>query len=234
MGAPMAPVVHLRDALALAGRFPALAGVDLDVSAGEVVVVRGANGAGKTSLLRVCAGLLALTSGTGQVAGFDLRRGGRDLRCHVGLLGHANNLYDDLTLEENVRFAVASGGGRREEVAPAMAYFGLGGRLARVPAGRCSTGQRRRCALAVLLARSPELWLLDEPHAGLDAEGRQLLAEIVDKGSARGVTILVATHEGDPFGPHGAGAEGFRFREVVMGGGTVVSDVPASMAVAGT
>lgn len=234
MGAPMAPVVHLRDALALAGRFPALAGVDLDVDAGEVVVVRGANGAGKTSLLRVCAGLLALTSGTGQVAGFDLRTSRRDLRRHVGLLGHANHLYDDLTVEENVRFAVVSGGGRSEAVAPAMGHFGLAGRLARVPAGRCSTGQRRRCALAVLLARSPQLWLLDEPHSGLDTEGRRLLAEMVRSGSAGGATVLVATHEGDPFGPYRAGAGGFHPREVVLGGGLVVSDAPASMAVAGS
>ncbi|MDA8393594.1 MAG: heme ABC exporter ATP-binding protein CcmA [Actinomycetota bacterium] len=230
----MAPAVHLRDALALAGRFPALAGVDVDVEAGEVVVVRGANGAGKTSLLRLCAGLLALTSGEGRVVGHDLRTRRREVRRHVGLLGHSNHLYDDLTVEENIRFGVASGGGRLDGVAAAMDHFGLRGRLAGVPAGRCSTGQRRRCALAVLLARSPMLWLLDEPHSGLDPEGRHLLGEMIRRGSQGGATVLVATHEGDPFASVDVAASGPNPREIVMGGGLVVSDRPASMAAAGS
>ena len=71
----MAPAVHLRAAVALAGRFPALSGVDLTVAPGEVVVVLGPNGAGKTSLLRTCAGLMAVTSGEAVVLGCDLRRG---------------------------------------------------------------------------------------------------------------------------------------------------------------
>ncbi|MGH9103333.1 MAG: ATP-binding cassette domain-containing protein, partial [Acidimicrobiales bacterium] len=79
----MAPAVHLREALALAGRFPALAGVDLDVEPGEVVVLQGANGAGKTSLLRVCAGLMALSQGEVVVLGGDLETPARGRGpCH--------------------------------------------------------------------------------------------------------------------------------------------------------
>ncbi|HMK62262.1 MAG TPA: ATP-binding cassette domain-containing protein, partial [Acidimicrobiales bacterium] len=81
----MAPVVSFRSAVATIGRFPALAGVDLEVAGGEVVVVEGPNGAGKTSLLRTCAGLLPLTGGTAEVCAVDLRRHPRQVRRYVGL-----------------------------------------------------------------------------------------------------------------------------------------------------
>src|SRR5438132_13080502 len=97
----MDAVVHLRAAVCLLGRFPALAGVDLDVGAGEVVLVRGPNGAGKTTLLRACAGLVPISAGDAEVLGCDLRRDRRSVRRRVGLLGHAAFLYDDLTVEEN-------------------------------------------------------------------------------------------------------------------------------------
>jgi hypothetical protein len=102
----MAPVVQFRAAVALAGRFPALAGVDLSLHTGEVVLVVGANGAGKTSLLRACAGLLPVTSGEAWILGVDLTADHTAVRRHVGLLGHAAPLYDELTAAENVRFAV--------------------------------------------------------------------------------------------------------------------------------
>src|ERR1700687_2724254 len=106
----MAPAVQLRSALALLGPFPVLAGVDLDVAQGEVVLLQGANGAGKTSLLRACAGLLPLTDGDAVVLGHDLRIDRRAVRRHVGLLGHASFLYDDLTVADNVTFAVRASG----------------------------------------------------------------------------------------------------------------------------
>ena len=106
VGLAMAPVVHFRAAVALAGRFPALAGVDLSLDQGEVVVVVGANGAGKTSLLRACAGLLPVTSGEATVLGVDLTTDHTSVRRYVGLLGHAAPLYDELSAAENVQFAV--------------------------------------------------------------------------------------------------------------------------------
>ena len=96
----MAPVVHFRAAVALAGRFPALAGVDLSLDQGEVMVVVGANGAGKTSLLRACAGLLPVTSGAATVLGVDLTTDHTSVRRYVGLLGHAAPLYDELSAAE--------------------------------------------------------------------------------------------------------------------------------------
>ncbi len=106
----MAPIVRFRSAVSLLGRFPALAGVDLDVAAGEVLLVHGPNGAGKTTLLRACAGLVAIGSGEAHVLGHDLRHERKAVRRRVGLLGHASFLYDELTVEENVRFAARAAG----------------------------------------------------------------------------------------------------------------------------
>jgi heme ABC exporter ATP-binding subunit CcmA len=193
----MGAAVHFRSVVALLGRFPALAGVDLDVAEGEVVLVEGPNGAGKSSLLRACAGLLPVTAGEASVLGHDLRHGRREVRRQVGMLGHVTALYDDLTSLENGRFAVAAAQGDRAGVEPALARAGIAGRLAGTPVVRLSEGQRRRVALAILIARSPRLWLLDEPHAGLDAEARDLLDATVRRAVAAGATVVFASHELD-------------------------------------
>src|SRR5438132_12475228 len=91
----MDAVVHLRAAVGLLGRFPALAGIDLDVAAGEVVLLRGPNGAGKPTLLRAAAGLVPIVRGDAVVLGHDLRRDRKAVRRHVALLAHATGLYDD-------------------------------------------------------------------------------------------------------------------------------------------
>jgi heme ABC exporter ATP-binding subunit CcmA len=191
----MAPAVLLRTAVCVTGRFPALAGVDLAVAQGEVVVLEGPNGAGKTSVLRVCAGLLPLTEGEGTVLGCDLRRDAAALRGRVGMLGHAAALYDDLTVVENVRFAVRAAGASLAPLDTVLDRLELGGRVRRTPVGRLSAGQRRRVALAVLVTRRPELWLLDEPHAGLDASTRSTLGELIGEASSSGATVVIASHE---------------------------------------
>lgn len=218
----MAPVVRLRSVVALVGRFPALAGTDLDVAAGEVVLVRGPNGVGKTSLLRACAGLVPIASGEALVLGHDLRRDRRSVRAGVGLLGHAGFLYDDLTAEENVRFVAraADSAGDEEQararVGAALARLGLGGRLGEVPVGSLSAGQRRRASIAALVVRRARLWLLDEPHAGLDADGRDLLDELVREAVGGGATVVFTSHEGER-------AAALADRAVAMSGGQVVT-----------
>jgi heme ABC exporter ATP-binding subunit CcmA len=192
----MDDAVHLREAVCLLGRFPALAGVDLDVRVGEVVLVTGPNGAGKTTLLRALAGLLPVTAGEALVLGHDLRRDRRSARRDVALLGHGAALYDDLTVAENVRFW-ARAGRATGNTDDAMRRAGVDGRVRDVVGARLSAGQRRRAALAILLARSPRLWLLDEPHAGLDAAGRDALDAEVRAAVATGTTVIVASHELD-------------------------------------
>jgi heme ABC exporter ATP-binding subunit CcmA len=181
--------------VALSGRFPLLAGVDLEVAIGETVLIEGPNGAGKTSLLRLCAGLVAPASGRVAVLGLDPIRNRMVLRRRVGFLAHASHLYDDLTVRENVRFAVRAAGGSTDRIPAACERLGLVGRLLRTSASKLSAGQRRRVALAVLVARSPDLWLLDEPHAGLDASARTLLGQLITEASAGGATVVVASHE---------------------------------------
>ncbi len=215
------PVVQLRGVVALIGRFPALAGVDLEVSAGEAVLVQGPNGAGKTSLLRLCAGLLPPDSGTATVLGHDLVRHRRAVRREVGLLAHATFLYDDLTVMENLRFWARAAGGTPAEAEAAMAHLEIDPRLADVPVVRLSTGQRRRASLAVLVARRPRLWLLDEPHAGLDQAGRDIVDALVNDATRAGATVLVASHELER-------TRTLATRVVTVAGGVVVDDRPAA------
>ena len=220
--------VHLRSAVALAGRFPALSGVDLDVALGEVVAVLGPNGAGKTSLLRTCAGLLPVTSGEATVLGCDLRADRTQVRRRVGLLGHDPALYDELTALENVRFSVRAARLDAERVGVALDRLGLVGRLRRTPVVRMSAGQRRRTALAVLVARAPEVWLLDEPHAGLDAEARALVGSLVADASASGAAIVLTSHEPElsvPLADRVVVMSGGRVADVRAGGRAVVGEV---------
>ena len=208
----METVVHLSNAVAVLGQFPVLAGANLTVERGEIVLLQGPNGAGKTSLLRLCAGLLPLARGEGTVLGCNLRTDRDAVRKRVGLLGHANGLYADLNVTENVRFWGATVSATPAEVDAAMDRMGLSKRLAKVPVAKLSAGQRRRTALACLVARRAELWLLDEPHAGLDAAGRDELDATLREATASGATILVASHELER-----AGALATRLVEVVGG-----------------
>jgi heme ABC exporter ATP-binding subunit CcmA len=210
-------VVRLRAAVCLLDRFPALAGVDLEVDVGEVVLLRGPNGAGKTTLLRALAGLLPVVAGEAEVLGYDLRRDRRAVRRAVGLLGPAGGLYEDLTAGDNARFWARAAGRDPAEAEVALDRLGVGERLRDIAVGRLSAGQRRRVALAVLAARGPALWLLDEPHAGLDAAGRDLVDRLVGEAVAGGATVLVASHELDRAGALAS-------RTVEVAGGHVRSD----------
>lgn len=213
----MDPVICFRSAVALVGRFPVLAGVDLDVAAGEIVALAGPNGAGKSSLLRACAGLLPVVAGEARVLGEDLVSHPRAVRRRVGMLGHSSFLYDDLSVADNVRFAVRAARGSLGNVAPALERLGLTGRLPDTRVASLSAGQRRRAAIAVLVARDPELWLLDEPHAGLDAEHREILDATIREASARGATVLLASHEHER-------ASALTGRTVSLAGGATIAD----------
>jgi heme ABC exporter ATP-binding subunit CcmA len=206
------PVVQLVDVVAVLDRFPALAGATLTVCRGEIVLLSGPNGAGKTTLLRLCAGLLPPERGSAIVLGLDLAEHRQAVRSRVGLLGHSNGLYTDLTVEENVAFWGATVGASDAEIVLSLERMALHSRLSDVPVRKLSAGQRRRTALACLIARRAELWLLDEPHAGLDAAGRDELDEVLRVATAAGATMIVASHELDR-----AGALATRIVDVVGG-----------------
>lgn len=188
-------IVEMREAVVVYGDFPALAGITLSVRKGEILLLQGANGAGKSTLLRTCAGLTPIVRGTAEVLGHDLRTERNLVRRRVGLLGHSNGLFSDLTIRENVNFWSRLVGAGDEDTEAALARMGIDGRLADVRIGELSAGQKRRCSLANLVVRRAELWLLDEPHAGLDGTGRDELDAILRQAVASGATVVIASHE---------------------------------------
>ncbi len=188
-------VVTLHGAVAMVNGFPLLSGVDLELRASSLTVLVGANGAGKTSLLRLLAGLVGLSAGEGTVLGIDLAKGERRLlRRHVGWLGHEGSFYDDLTVKENLTFGAKALQRPLDELDTVLERVGLSSRLD-TPAKQLSAGQRRRLGLAWLLIRRPELWLLDEPYASLDDEGRDFFDELLGDVVARGATVVVSAHD---------------------------------------
>jgi heme ABC exporter ATP-binding subunit CcmA len=203
----------------LLDRFPALAGVDLDVDAGEVVLISGGNGAGKSTLLRLLAGLVPVHSGEAEVLGCDLIHDRRSHRRSLALVGHESGCYDDLTVRENLRFAIRAADAPVADADAALEQLGLEP-LADIVHRRLSAGQRRRLAVAIAVARGPRLLLLDEPHAGLDAEGRAVLDEVVAGSRDAGRTVVLSSHELDRTRPLAS-------REVVLTAGQAHGSVPA-------
>jgi heme ABC exporter ATP-binding subunit CcmA len=210
-------IVSLQGVVALLGRFPALAGADLEVGESEIVLVQGPNGAGKSTLLRVCAGLLRIESGRAEVLGHDLVTDRAAVRRSVGLLGHDTALYDDLTVEENLRFWARASRIDDEAVPAALDRLGVTGRLRDVTVRNLSAGQRRRTALAAVVVRRPRLWLLDEPHSGLDQGGRDLIDQVILDAASAGATVMLASHELDR-------TLDLATRHLTVAGGTITSD----------
>ncbi len=214
----MPPVVRLRSAVCLLGRFPALAGVDLDVAEGEVVLLSGGNGAGKTTLLRLLAGLVPLRSGSAWVLGHDLAEDPKSHRRLLSLVGHETGCYDDLTVAENVRFAARAAGADAPPEQEVLQQFGLTP-LCDVVHARLSAGQRRRLAFAIAMVRTPQLLLLDEPHAGLDAEGRAALDAVLAGSPSAGRSVVLVSHELERSRPLSS-------REVVLTAGQAHGTLP--------
>lgn len=212
---PLLEAVLLKGVVSTIGGFPVLAGVDLRVAPGEVVLVRGPNGAGKTSLLRLIAGQLPVTAGRAVVLGFDLERSAKAHRRHTALVAQETFCYEDLSVRRNLRLHALVAGTGDVAADEGIDLMELGD-LADVAHGRLSTGQRRRCALAVALARRAELLLLDEPHAGLDPQSRGLVDRMVGDVRDRAGTVLIVSHELDHVRP-------LVDREVLVAGGCTTS-----------
>lgn len=212
----MVSIVSLQGVVALLGRFPALAGADLEVGESEIVLVQGPNGAGKSTLLRVCAGLLRIESGRAEVLGHDLVTDRAAVRRSVGLLGHDTALYDDLTVEENLRFWARASRIEADAVPAALDRLGVADRLRDVAVRNLSAGQRRRTALAAVVVRRPRLWLLDEPHSGLDQGGRDLIDQVILDAASAGATVMLASHELDR-------TLDLATRHLTVAGGTITS-----------
>lgn len=163
------------------------AGLGFRLGPGEALVVKGPNGAGKSTLLRALAGLLPLAAG--QIALSPETEARRGELCHY--IGHADALKPALTLIENLAFSSALLGGQNVE--HAIGRLGLAA-VADLPAAYLSAGQKRRAALARLVAVQRPLWLLDEPLTALDAASQESVGELMREHLAAGGLLVAATH----------------------------------------
>jgi len=199
-GATPAPAAESLVALEGVGkryaRRVAIEDVTLALRSGEVFGLVGANGGGKTTTLRVLAGILRPDEGRGTVLGFDLRRGAGKIRKHVGYMSQRFSLYADLSVFENLRFRAEVYGLRRPRAAAeAMIEDFELTEYTRTAAGQLSGGWARRLQLAAALAHAPRLILLDEPTAGLDAVWRHDVWRRIGRLAAGGAGIVVSTHD---------------------------------------
>lgn len=178
----------------------ALAGVTLEVRAGEVVAILGPNGAGKSTLLHILAGVLRASSGEATLAGLKLPGDEARLGRVVGFVPQGESVYPELTVQENLRLFARLHGVPRRDVSERshallrdVALWDRRGDRA----GALSGGLRQRLALACSLAHEPQVLLLDEPGTGLDPAARDRLASIVRRHAAGGRAVLMSTHSLD-------------------------------------
>ncbi len=160
---------------------------------GEMLLVEGANGSGKTSLLRAIAGLLSLDAGAIYWRGQPTLENRQALCAEMSWLSHRLGLKYDLTFLENLRFDARLHGSAWENDAEILERLGLQG-LERLPLRALSAGQQRRVALARLLLSRSRLWLMDEPFTNLDSAGQALVRDIIERKLKQGGLCVVATH----------------------------------------
>lgn len=167
--------------------------------------VKGANGVGKTSLLRMVAGLSAIEYGDISWNGESIRGAPDSYRSDLRFLGHLNALQDAMTVGENLRFGCALHGVALDSArcTSALERFGLRGREQQL-ARHLSQGQRRRVALARLALSPGRLWILDEPYVAMDDAGIQLLAAMIAQHLDGGGTAVVTSHQSVPIAGHTA------------------------------
>ncbi len=179
------------------GSFTAVKHVNLAVEQGEIFGFLGANGAGKTTAIRMLCGLLLPTSGSGTVAGFDVWRESEKIKQNIGYMSQKFSLYNDLTLAENVEFYGGVYGlnrktikEKRHELLDSLGLTASAGRLTR----DMPLGYKQRLALGCALLHNPKIIFLDEPTAGVDPEARRNFWELIHELADKGKTVFVTTH----------------------------------------
>jgi ABC-2 type transport system ATP-binding protein len=190
-------VIHTEHLSRKFGSLMAVRDVSLQVRKGEIFGVLGPNGAGKSTTIRMLCGILDPTSGSGTVVGFDVRREAEKIKTRIGYMTQRFSLYEDLTVEENLRFYAGiygvSRAARKRRIAQVIAQSGLEERRSQI-AGTLSGGWKQRVALACATVHEPPLLFLDEPTAGVDPVSRRQFWNQIHRVASEGTTVLVTTH----------------------------------------
>ena len=189
--------IEVHDLTRRFGQFVAVDRVTFDVAAGEIFGFLGSNGAGKSTTIRMLCGLLRPTSGTARVGGIDVGRDPEAVKRRIGYMSQRFSLYEELTVDQNIRFFAGLYGLAGERLAVRRRFVlemaGLerrGHTLTRDLAG----GWRQRLALGCAILHEPPILFLDEPTGGVDPISRREFWQFIDSLSASGVTVLVTTH----------------------------------------
>lgn len=173
--------------------------IDCEVSAGQWLYVTGANGVGKTSLLRMVCGLASVETGEILWNGTPIQQQADLYRQDLCYLGHLNALQESMTVDENLRFTSALAGlaPEREQRLQVLAHFGLRGRSQQL-VRHLSQGQKRRVALSRLVLSPARLWVLDEPYVAMDESGIHLLADLIGDHVEAGGLVVLTSHQKVP------------------------------------
>ena len=203
---PASATAHGRDGLAIEadglirdfGSFRAVDRVSFQVKQGEIFGLLGANGAGKTTVIKMLNGIILPTGGTGRVAGADMRTAAGSIKERIGYMSQAFSLYLDLTVEENIKLFAGIYGLDKRAMAERYRWIitmaGLSGYESSLTS-RLPMGVRQRLALGCALVHSPRVLFLDEPTSGVDPVGRRRFWEILSRlAREEGVAILITTH----------------------------------------
>lgn len=185
-------MISVRDVTVTFGRTLALDAIDLTLAPG-VVGLFGPNASGKSTLLRVLAGLLAPDRGEVSIDGAQPRAADESFGRTVGYVGHASGLYERLSIEENLRLFATLHGSSRDQVATCIDALDLE-RFASTPVAALSAGMKRRAAVARALVHEPQVLLLDEPYANLDDDAAELVSSAVQTWRAEDRIAVIATH----------------------------------------
>ncbi len=177
------------------GDFVAVDRVSFEIGRGEVFGLLGANGAGKTTIIRMLCAIYRPSAGHARVLGFDTRERAGEIRARVGYMSQRFSLYGDLTVEENLRFySAVYGRGAESSLDPILEQVGVTREQRLTRADALPTGIRQRAALAAAIAHDPELLFLDEPTSGVDPRSRVQFWDLIKALARQGTTVLVTTH----------------------------------------
>jgi ABC-2 type transport system ATP-binding protein len=193
----MEEVIAVRDLVKRFGAFTAVDRISFGVRKGEIFGFLGANGAGKTTAMRMLCGLSRPTSGSGRVAGYDIALQPEAVKRHIGYMSQRFSLYEDLKVWENIRLFAGIYGMRSDDIArrTALLLDRLGFAAERnTPVGSLPQGWKQKLAFSVSVFHEPEIVFLDEPTGGVDPAVRRQFWNLIYEASERGITTFVTTH----------------------------------------